>query len=141
MQGFRYASPPACVLVHFQRTIGQIPYRSLCFVMPLSNEKMPIGIGQRAVCKERCLLASDNGSQPYRKAFRFFEMAGMGLPLIISACPWVGDMSCPCPLPNGKVLCVGCRSIQPFRRTHRHGCMAGYLCLMPNGISFVKTRL
>ena len=54
MQGFRYASPPACFLVHFQRTIGQIPYRSLCFVMPLSNEKMPIGIGQRAVCKERC---------------------------------------------------------------------------------------
>ena len=43
----------------------------------------------------------------------------------------VGDMSCPCPLPNGKVLCVWCRSIQPFRRTHRHGCMAGYLCLMP----------
>ena len=114
MQGFRYASPPACVLVNFQRTIGQIPYRSLCFVMPLSNEKMPIGIGQRAVCKERCLLASDNGSQPYSCAFRFFEMAGMGLPLIISACPWVGDMSGSCPLPKGKVPGVWCRSIQPF---------------------------
>ena len=55
------------------------------------------------LARKRCLLASDNGSQPYRKAFRFFEMAGMGLPLIISACHWVGDMSGSCPLPKGKV--------------------------------------
>ena len=47
--------------------------------------------------------ASDNGSQPYRKAFRFFEMAGMGLPSNNLACPWVGDMGCVCPLPSGKV--------------------------------------
>ena len=47
----------------------------------------------------------------------------------------------------------GCRSHQPFRRTHRHGCMAGYHCLMPTafhpmqhnphltscGISFIAT--
>ena len=47
--------------------------------------------------------ASDNGSQPYRKAFRFFCMAGMGLPPNNIACPWVGDMGCVCPLPSGKV--------------------------------------
>ena len=46
-----------------------------------------------------------------------------------------------------------CRFYQPFRRTHRHGCMAGYHCLMPTafrpmqhnpyltscGISFIAT--
>ena len=34
-------------------------------------------------------------------------------------------------LTYSKVSGVLCRSSQPFRRTHRHGCMAGYLCLMP----------
>ena len=47
--------------------------------------------------------ASDNGSQPYRNAVRCFEMAGAKVALLISACPWVGDMSSPCPLPKGKV--------------------------------------
>ena len=35
---------------------------------------------QRIASKEKMPEASDNGSQPYRKAFRFFEMAGMRLP-------------------------------------------------------------
>jgi hypothetical protein len=30
--------------------------------------------------------ASDKGSQPYRKAFRFFEMAGAKVIPIITAC-------------------------------------------------------
>ncbi len=51
--------------------------------------------------------ASDKGSQPYRKAFRFFEMAGKRVARLISACPWVGDMGCVCPLPKGKVSGVG----------------------------------
>ena len=29
---------------------------------------------------------------------------------------------------------MGCRFYQPFRRTHRHGCMAGYHCLMPTAL-------
>ena len=75
--------------------------------------------------------ASDKGSQPYRKAFRFFEMAGMRVARLISACPWVGDMSGCCPLPKGKVPGVGCRSFQPFRSPQGDSCMAGYHCLMP----------
>ena len=30
-------------------------------------------------------------------------MVGAKVALLISACPWVGDMSSPCPLPKGKV--------------------------------------
>ena len=44
--------------------------------------------------------ASDKGSQPYRNAFGCFEMAGAKVALLISACPWVGDMCCSCPLPT-----------------------------------------
>ena len=59
----------------------------------VSKERMPIDIGQwqpakrmtlcsiqGAVSKERMPEASDKGSQPYRKAFRFFEMAGKAEP-------------------------------------------------------------
>ena len=53
--------------------------------------------------------ASDNGSQPYSRAYRYGEMAGMGLPPNNIACPWVGDMCSPCPLPKGKVPGVWCR--------------------------------
>ena len=42
-------------------------------------------------------------------------------------------MGCSCPLPKGKVK-MGCRFYQPFRRTHRHGCMAGYHCPMPTAL-------
>ena len=48
----------------------------------VSKETMPLDIGQWQPAK-RMPEASDKGSQPYRKAFRFFEMAGMGLPPII----------------------------------------------------------
>ena len=34
-------------------------------------------------------------------------MAGMRLPPNNIACPWVGDIVSPCPLPKGKVPCVG----------------------------------
>ena len=47
--------------------------------------------------------ASDKGSQPYSRAYGYGEMAGMVLSPLISACPWVGDMGSPCPLPSGKV--------------------------------------
>ena len=47
----------------------------------------------------------------------------------------VGDLFCLCPLPD-KVLC-GASPFQPLRRTHRHGCMAGYHYLMPKGIIIV----
>ena len=47
--------------------------------------------------------ASDKGSQPYSYPFRGCEMAGARVAPIISACPWVGDMSSVCPLPKGKV--------------------------------------
>ena len=93
----------------------------------VSKERMPIDIGQwqpakrmtlcriqGAVSKERMPEASDKGSQPYSRAFRHREMAGMRVARLISACPWVGDMSGSCPLPKGKVPGVGCRSFQPF---------------------------
>ena len=51
--------------------------------------------------------ALDKGSQPYSCPFWGCEMAGMELLPIISACPWVGDISSPCPLPNSKVPGVG----------------------------------
>ena len=35
---------------------------------------------------------------------------------------------------QGQAVIIGAIPYQPFRRTHRHGCMAGYLCPMPNGI-------
>ena len=56
------------------------------------------------------------------------------------ACPWVGDMFCVCPLPTARFYVYGCRPLQPFRRTHRHGCMAGYHCLMPTAFSFIKNK-
>jgi len=51
--------------------------------------------------------ASDKGSQPYSRAYGYGEMAGMRLPPNNIACPWVGDIISPCPLPKGKVPCVG----------------------------------
>ena len=62
---------------------------------------------QRIASKEKMPEASDNGSQPYSRAFRHSEMAGARIAHIISACPWVGDMVSVCPLPNGKVSDVG----------------------------------
>jgi len=89
--------------------------------------------------------ASDNGSQPYRNAFRCFEMAGMrcnknnSLPLgrrhgLLVPLTWAALV----PYLKARFY-VRCPSYQPFRRTHRHGCMAGYHCLMPKGIIFVAT--
>ena len=69
---------------------------------------------QRIASKEKMPEASDNGSQPYSRAFRHSEMAGARIAHIISACPWVGDMVSVCPLPNGKVSDVGGHSIQPI---------------------------
>ena len=69
---------------------------------------------QRIASKEKMPEASDNGSQPYRKAFRFFEMAGKEMLPKNIACPWVGDMVCPCPLHSSKVVFVWCPSFQPF---------------------------
>ena len=67
-------------------------------------------------------------------------MAGMGLPSNNLACPWVGDMGCVCPLPT-RQGCICVVSLhQPFQNTQRRFCMAGYHCLMPNGISFVATQ-
>ena len=51
--------------------------------------------------------ASDKGSQPYSCPLGDCEMAGARVAPIITACPWVGDMSCVCPLPSGKVSGVG----------------------------------
>jgi len=51
--------------------------------------------------------ASDNGSQPYSRAFGYGEMAGKELPPKNIACPWVGDMSCTCPLHSSKVYVCG----------------------------------
>ena len=90
--------------------------------------------------------ASDNGSQPYRNAFRCFEMAGMrcnknnSLPLgrrhgLLVPLTWAALV----PYLKARFY-VRCPSYQPFRRTHRHGCMAGYHCLMPKGIIFVATH-
>ena len=52
------------------------------------EEKDAKGVRQGAICKEdvvgpfamRMPEASNKGSQPYRKAFRFFEMAGKDEP-------------------------------------------------------------
>ena len=74
------------------------------FVMPNSKRTTHVGIVLRKPdYKERMPTASDKGSQPYRNAFRCFEMAGAKVAPLISACPWVGDMGCSCPLPKGKV--------------------------------------
>ena len=75
--------------------------------------------------------ASDKGSQPYSRAFRHREMAGARVAQIITACLWVGDKVCVCPLPNGKVSGVGVALSQPFRSPYGGSCMAGYHCLMP----------
>ena len=61
---------------------------------------MPLGRIQGAVSKERMPAASDKGSQPYSRAYGYGEMAGARVAPIISACPWVGDMVCVCPLPS-----------------------------------------
>ena len=58
--------------------------------------------------------ASDNGSQPYIRAYGYGEMAGMRLPPNNIACPWVGDIVSPCPLPKGKAPCVGIALTSPF---------------------------
>ena len=63
----------------------------------------------------------------------------MGLPPIISACLYGRRHVMRMSLTYGKVLFCMCRFHQPFRRTHRHGCMAGYLCLMPKGIIILQS--
>ena len=50
--------------------------------------------------------ASDNGSQPYRKAFRFFEMAGMGIAPNNIACLYGRRHVLRMSLTYGKVLGV-----------------------------------
>jgi len=62
-----------------------------------------------------------------------------GLPPIISACPWVGDKVCVCPLPTGKVSGVGVDLTSHFAAPKRDSCMAGYLCPMPIGILFANS--
>ena len=42
--------------------------------------------------KEMMPETSDNGSQPYSRAYGYGEMAGMRLPPNNIACPWVGDI-------------------------------------------------
>ena len=114
--GVPFHFTPACVLVHFQCTVGQIIYRdpfvfscpsamrrlkvSATILLPVSQIRQPSSpafvmsphyqtLQKRIIlwmhdCKEdaagqltmRMPAASDKGSQPYRKAFRFFEMAG-----------------------------------------------------------------
>ena len=84
--------------------------------------------------------ASDKGSQPYSRAYGYGEMAGMGLFPIISACPWVGDMSGSCPLPKGKVPGVWCRF--PAISQSPRGQLYGWLPLSnAYGISNLKTWL
>ena len=61
------------------------------------------------VFRKKMPEASDNGSQPYSRAYGYGEMAGMGLSPNNIACPWVGDKGCVCPLPKGKVPGVWCR--------------------------------
>ena len=76
--------------------------------MPNSKRTMHVGIVLRKPdYKERMPTASDNGSQPYSCPLGDCEMAGMRLPPNNIACPWVGDIVSPCPLPKGKVPCVG----------------------------------
>ena len=89
--------------------------------------------------------ASDKGSQPYRKAVRFFEMAGKATPHIKPCLVGKGHKQHMSPT-QGQAYIIGSNSIPAIyfpslreqwplvRRTHRHGCMAGYHCLMPNGI-------
>ena len=38
---------------------------------------------------------------------------------------------------QGQAILLGAIPYQPFRRTHRHGCMAGYHCLMPTAFFLV----
>ena len=95
--------------------------------------------------------ASDKGSQPYRNAFGCFEMAGARVAPIISACPWVGDMSSPCPLSTARfrvgiplypaIYFPSLREQWPLVRSPYGGsCMAGYHCLMPTAFSSVTTQ-
>jgi hypothetical protein len=41
---------------------------------------------------------------------------------------------------KGRLILGGVTPYQPFRNTQGRFCMAGYHCLMPNGISFVATQ-
>ena len=59
-------------------------------------------------CKIMMPAASDNGSQPYRKAFRFFEMAGKEYPPIYYSLPLGRRHVLRMSLTYGKVLCVWC---------------------------------
>ena len=86
---------------------------------------------------KRMPAASDKGSQPYRNAFRCFEMAGARVVPIITACPWVGDIFCVCPLPMARFR-VWVSLSQPFRSPYRGSCMAGYHCLMPTAFPISK---
>ena len=111
------------------RQIGAVAMKMPISRLGLFAMKMPIC--RLGLFTKKMPEASDNGSQPYRNAVRCFEMAGMGLPLIITACPWVGDMVSTCPLHISKVLCVGVALTSHFAAPKRGSCMASYLCLMP----------
>ena len=74
-------------------------------------------------------------------------MAGMRLPPIISACPWVGDKDSVCPLPTGKVLDVWYRSPSHFETPKGVSiwlatfvrCLWHPLCKQPNYIFSLVT--
>ena len=90
--------------------------------------------------KEKMPAASDNGSQPYRKAFRFFEMAGKRHHTTYILADMQGTRVEHVAYHKGRLILGGVTPYQPFRNTQGRFCMAGYHCLMPNGISFVATQ-
>ena len=90
--------------------------------------------GSRMVRQQRMMpAASDNGSQPYSYPPGGCEMAGTRLPRRIQPAFRQATWFDIVPYLKAR-LKMGCRFYQPFRRTHRHGCMAGYHCLMPTAL-------
>ena len=74
--------------------------------MVANIKRMPIGRMQKR-CQGHQTMVASHTAVPIGTAKG--EMAGMGLPPNNIACPWVGDMCSPCPLPKGKVPGVWCR--------------------------------
>ena len=82
-------------------------------------------------CKEMMPEASDNGSQPYSRAYGYGEMAGESDITQNTLLICKGQELTMSPTQGQAILYGGVIPYQPFRNTQGRFCMAGYHCLMP----------
>ena len=92
-------------------------------------------------CKEMMPEASDNGSQPYSRAYGYGEMAGKRHHTNTTLLICKGQELTMSPTVKAGLYLGGPTQDQPFRSPKRGSCMAGYHCLMPTAFTIAECGL